>query len=98
MTGKQLKAELDKYKRQYKIVVGRCQQLEAAVEDANARMAIMGKNLINAQSAVDANKTLMRRMGEEHNRKEQELIEFMTNLKAKLRELGYNGHFDRLGE
>lgn len=98
MTGKQLKAELEKYKRQYKILVGRCEQLDNENADLKAKLTMMAKNLTNAQNAFDANKALLRQMGEEHNKKEQDLIEFMNKLKAKLRELGYNGNFDRLGQ
>ena len=96
MSGKQLKIELDKYKRQYRNLVARCQQLEGQLLAAEKNMEVLGQSLKFAQSAVDMNKAMLRQSVDEHNRKERDLIEYMNLLKAKLRELGY-ADFNRLG-
>ena len=96
MNIKPLKDELDKYRRQYDGLVEVHRILENKLEQAQSALSFSVKNLANAQQAVDANKKLMRQMGKEHSRKEQDLIAFMNRLKAKLREMGYDGSFDSL--
>ena len=98
MNSKLLKDELDKYRRQYDGLVEIHRILEKKLEQVQMALSFSVTNLGNAQQAVDMNKKLMRQMGEEHNKKEQDLIVFMNQLKAKLREMGYDGNFDKLGE
>jgi predicted nucleic acid-binding Zn-ribbon protein len=93
---KQLKAELDKYKRQYRNLAERCKQLEGQLSAAESQTDVLRVSLSSAQKAVDINKTMLRQSVEEHSRKERELIEYMNLLKAKLRDLGY-ADFNKLG-
>lgn len=97
MNAKLLKAEFDQYKRSYKLIVARNTQLEEQWVQQEARIELLGKSLEQCQRGLDLNKTLMRQLGEEHNKKENELVALLTGLKAKLREMGYNGDFDNLG-
>jgi hypothetical protein len=97
MNAKKIKEELDKYKRQYRNLVSRCEQLESQLIAADEREVIMRNNLLHAQNALDSNKAMLRQMVAEQSKKEHGLIDLMNGLKAKLREMGYDGNFDRLG-
>jgi len=97
MNNKKMKDELDKYKRQYKNIVNRNVQLENQFQRQEEKNQQLLNSLVECQKAVDMNKTLLRKFGEEHNRKENEMVDLMNRLKAKLREMGYNGNFNRLG-
>jgi predicted nucleic acid-binding Zn-ribbon protein len=97
MTGKQLKEELGKYKRQYRLIVNRCEQLEKQNNKAEEMLEVMRNNLLEAQKSVDLNKALLRQTMEEHSKKEHGLVALMNGMKAKLREMGYDGNFDNLG-
>jgi len=97
-TNKELKQHLDKYKALYKSTSDANRRLQQVNADLQIHLKTALANLVNAQKAVTINKTMLRQVAEGHNRKEQELIELLTQLKAKLRELGYNGDFDSLGK
>jgi len=98
MNAKLLKDELDKYRRSYKRLVERNDELEARYHEQEERIAVLARSVEHCQKALDMNKDLMRRLGEEHNHKENDMVALLTGLKAKLREMGYNGDFDRLGD
>lgn len=97
MSAKKLKEELDKFKRSYKLIVARNVELENQFQKQEERIAVLTQSIEECQRALDMNKKLMHQLGEEHNRKEHELVTFMNALKAKLREMGYNASFDNLG-
>ena len=97
MNAKLLKDELDEYKRSYKRIVARNEQLEEQWVAQEARIKLLGDSLANCQQALDINKTNMRQLAEENQKKENDLVALLTSLKAKLREMGYNGDFDNLG-
>jgi hypothetical protein len=96
MNKKELKIELDKYKRQYRNLVERCLQLENQKVIMESKIEVLNKSLSNAQKSNDINKTMLRQAIDEHSRKEHGLIECMNLMKAKLRDLGY-ADFNRLG-
>jgi hypothetical protein len=98
MNDKLLKEELEKWKTLYSGACVVIRSLERQLESLASKAQIAEMNLKNAQDAVLINKTLLRQVTEENNKNEKELIEFMNRLKAKLREMGYNGSFDRLGQ
>ena len=98
MTGKEAKAALIKYKQLYRSLAKANKNAEQTIKDLQLRIQTLTANLENAQRAVDINKTLLHQVTHEHNNKEQGLIALMTQLKAKLREMGYDGDFDRLGK
>ena len=97
MTPKQAKNQLDKYKRLYRVTGEANKRFERTITDLIGHNKTLGANLINAQNAVDLNKILLRQMMEDHNQKQHDLIALLTSLKAKLREMGYDGDFDNLG-
>lgn len=97
MNAKKLKDELDKYKRSYTNLVARCEQLESHLRAADEREAGLRNNLLQAQNALDTNKLMLRQMVAEQSQKEHGLIDLLNRLKTKLREMGYNGSFDNLG-
>lgn len=97
MNNKQLKDDFDKYKRSYAAIVDRNVQLEKRYAEQEDRIAVLSGSLENCQKALDMNKSLMRQISDEHSKKENSLVEILTALKAKLREMGYNGDFDNLG-
>jgi len=96
MNVKKIEEDLDKYKRSYKQIVGRNAHLEAQYKEQENRIAVLTAALENCQQAVDMNKTLLRKMGEEHASKEAGLVDFMNRLKKKLREF-WDGDLDKLG-
>lgn len=98
MNEKIIKEELAKYKRQYKIIVDLNKQMESEIAANKDVITLLTQNLENAQKALDIQKNLGRQMSAEWSKKEQGLIEFMNCLKNKLREMGYDGDFDRLGK
>jgi hypothetical protein len=98
MNDKLLKEELEKWKTLYTGAGVVIRSLERQLADLSTKLSVAESNLSNAQNAVAINKTILRQVTEEHNRKEKDLIEFMNRLKAKLREMGYDGSFDRLGQ
>jgi len=93
----ELRNEFDKYKRSYNAIVKRNTDLENQYVAQENRIQLLMSSLDNCQKALDINKNLMRKLAEEHNNKESSLVDFMNKLKKKLRELGYNGSFDNLG-
>lgn len=97
MTKKEMSDKLDKYIKLYKSVSDANKRLEQSNRDLQNQLATAKANLENANNAVEINKNLLRQMTEEHSKKEQELIDLMTRLKAKLREMGYDGNLDNLG-
>ena len=96
MNDKKLQEDFDQYKRSYKQIVGRNEQLELQYEKQEAKIGTLTAALGHCQQALDLNKMLMRQMAEENNHKEAELVAFMNLLKDKLREYGY-GDFNNLG-
>jgi predicted nucleic acid-binding Zn-ribbon protein len=96
MNVKKLKDEFEQYNRSYKLLVERNDQLEKRYAEQENKITVLINSLENCQKAFDTNKTLLRQMAAEHNKKEQSLIEYMNKLKAKLRELGY-ANFNKLG-
>lgn len=94
---RELKNQLVKYKRLYRATGEANKRLEAVNKDLMGRLSVAEANLGNCQQALDMNKQLLRQMAEGHNAKEQGLVELLNKLKAKLREMGYHGDFDRLG-
>jgi hypothetical protein len=97
MTGKEAKAALIKYKQLYRSLAKANKNAEQTINDLQLKVQNLTANLENAQKAVDINKNLLHQVTHEHNNKEQALIGLLTKLKAKLREMGYDGNFDRLG-
>lgn len=97
MNGKEAKQALEKYKRLYDSLAKANQKAERTIQDLKAQAAALSANLINANNALDINKTILRDATDQHNLKEKGLIDLLTNLKAKLREMGYHGNFDNLG-
>jgi hypothetical protein len=97
MTGKEAKAALIKYKQLYRSLAKANINAEQTIKDLQLQVQTLTANLENAQKAVDINKNLLHQVTHEHNNKEQALIGLLTKLKAKLREMGYDGNFDRLG-
>jgi cysteinyl-tRNA synthetase len=97
LTMKQMKGRMDKFRRLYNSTVIANRRFEQTINDLKASLATALANNANCQKALDINKTLIRQMSEEHGKKEQELIKLLTQLKAKLREMGYDGNFDNLG-
>lgn len=93
-----LQESLDHWKRLHNNVAETNKRFQAQVHDLTVRLKTMEMNLANAQKASDINKNMLRQMGEAHTKKEQELIKLLTQLKAKLREMGYDGSFDNLGD
>lgn len=96
-TNKVLKETLAKFKALYKSTSEANIRLQQTNADLQKQLKTSLANLAHAQISVDLNKKMLRQMAEENNRKENELIELLTQLKAKLRELGYDGNFDNLG-
>jgi hypothetical protein len=96
MNNKELKDRYDKYRRLYRATGEANKRFEQTIRDMQAQLTTMQANLRNCQNALDLQKTLNRQMGEEHDRKQQEVIEYMNLLKEKLRELGY-ADFNNLG-
>lgn len=92
------KEELEKWKTLYTGAGVVIRSLERQINDLQTQLSLAVANLKNANDALAINKTILRQATTEHSRKEQELIEFMNRLKAKLREMGYDGSFDRLGQ
>lgn len=84
------------WKRLYDSAANRIMNLEQIIEEKNVALSNLSNNLANAQKAVDINKTMVRNGLTEFNRKEQEYIEILNKMRAKLKELGY-GDFDKLG-
>lgn len=97
MNKSKIKEELEKYKSLYRSMVNGNKKMEQTILDLRLRLGAVMQNLENANQAVQMNKDMLRQIGEEHNKKERGLIAFMNQLKAKLKEMGYNGSFDRLG-
>ena len=98
MNGKEAKQALEKYKRLYESLAKANQKAERTIQDLKAQIANLSETLANANRAFDINKTILRDATDQHNQKEKGLIDLLTNLKAKLREMGYNGNFDNLGK
>jgi hypothetical protein len=98
MNDKLLIEERDKWKNLYTGAGVVIRSLERQLNDLQTQLSLAVANLKNANDALAINKTILRQAAEEHNRNEKELIEFMNRLKAKLREMGYHGSFDRLGQ
>ena len=98
MNGKEAKQGLEKYKRLYDSLAKANLKAERTIKDLKAQVANLSETLANANRAFDINKTIMRNATDQHNQKEKGLIDLLTNLKAKLREMGYNGNFDNLGQ
>lgn len=98
MNFKELKADFEKFRRSYALIIERNAQLEKQYEQQEERIALLSRCLENCQKALDINKSLMRQISAEHDKKENSLVELLTALKAKLRDMGYNGNFDRLGQ
>lgn len=98
MTNKEAKESLEKYKRLYRSLAIAHRVAEEKINELQLQVQILKTNLVNAQGAVDINKKLLHQVSHEHNNKEQALIGLLTNLKAKMREMGYDGDFDNLGK
>lgn len=92
-----IEVQLLEWKKHYKSVSERCKKLEAQVQEQDRNIMFLSHSLKNAQTAVQLNKDVLLKVTEEHNKKEKDLIDFMNKLKAKLREMGYDGNFDNLG-
>jgi cysteinyl-tRNA synthetase len=97
LTKKQMQDRMDKFRRLYKGLAETNRRFEQTINDLKSALATALANNTNCQKALDLNKTMLRQMSEEHGKKEQELIKLLTQLKAKLREMGYDGNFDNLG-
>ena len=96
MNRKELEDQYNKYRRLYKSTAEANKRFEQTIRDLQAQLRTALSNLENANNALAIQKDLNRQMGEEHNRKQQELVEYMNLLKGKLRELGY-ADFNNLG-
>jgi hypothetical protein len=96
-TKKELEDEGIKWKSLYKGIARTNERFQIQINDLSRRLATAETNLVNAQNAVDLNKNMLHQVSTENNKKEQELIALMNKLKAKLREMGYDGSFDSLG-
>lgn len=95
---KQVMQERDKWKSLYNGLGDTVQRLEKEICQLTIKVSQAQSNQNNASSASEINKNILRQATEEHNRKEQEMVGLITKLKAKLREMGYDGDFDRLGQ
>lgn len=97
LTKKQLEAQLVKFKQLYKSVADANKRWEKTNNDLMKQLQIANNNLVNAQNAVNMHKNMLVQTTEAHNKKEQGLVELLNKLKAKIREMGYHGDFDSLG-
>ena len=97
LTRKELEEHLSKFKRLYRSVGDANKRYEQIISDLQTKLVTAESNLENAQQAVNINKTLLRQLAEENSKKEEGLINLLTQLKKKLREMGYDGNFDSLG-
>lgn len=97
MTNKETREALIKYKRLYNSTGRVVIRHEQTIKDLQAQLSTVHTNLTNCQTALDLQKTLNRQIGEEHNKKEQDLVTYMNRLKEKLREFGY-ADFNQLGD
>ena len=96
MNRKEMEDRYNKYRRLYKATAEANKRFEQTIRDLQGQLTTALSNLTNCQSALDMQKTMNRQMGEEHDKKQQDLVEYMNLLKGKLRELGY-ADFNNLG-
>jgi uncharacterized protein YjaG (DUF416 family) len=94
---REIKEHLRKYKALYQSLAEANKRQTQTILELQNQVSTLSSNLVNAQKAVDINKGILRSATEGHNLKEQELISLLTGMKAKLREMGYNGNYDNLG-
>ena len=97
MNIKEAKQQLAKYKQLYSSLANANRKAQQTINDLQAQLNTAQANLLNANNAVEINKKILRNATDEHKKKEKGLIDLLTNLKAKLREMGYDGDYDSLG-
>ena len=87
MNTKLLKEELNKYKRQYKIILLRNADLENQYQVQEEKIQLLTECLENSQKAIDINKTIVRQALASYSEKEQILNGEIIELKKRLKEL-----------
>ena len=88
--------EVKKWKKLYSGLVERNRALEKELVEKEKHILVLLNSVEHAQGAVDINKSIMRQSLLDFNAKEQNYIEVISKLRAKLKEMGF-ADFDNLG-
>ena len=94
---KALNEEKEKWRRLYASLAASIPKMKIELDNLRRDVEINRKNCENANKAAQISKTILHTTMRDHGEKEKEYIALINGMKSKLRELGYDGDFDRLG-
>jgi len=97
-TKQQLLDELAEWKSKYRSLAAAHQVLEGKVATAHLQLELASKRVEHAQLNVDQRQAATQVALQQFNEKEQLYTRKLHALRAKLREVGYNGDLDNLGD
>jgi len=94
---KALKEEKEKWRKLYTSLAAAIPRINTEMDALRKMAEISRRNCENANKAAQTSKTILHTTMAQHNEKEKTYIALINGLKRKLREMGYDGNFDHLG-